>query len=697
MGTPSQSGPPLTTRKFSFSSSLRAGSGNAALQRERAKWNVWVCKTEKRLRQGEASASESEMSDSDLERKSSSSRVLKQLEKIRLAALDLLDALCKFDRKLMQTQWERLLPQRNGSVLNLKAPHLLTVLLFDAQPRVRCATFRVVSALFANSPVRVWLSQPRPAGKASAFVPMSVKISRIVEEVFYALGRVLGGQESNPTALEQAHQCAVTVLRAVPFEVRGNEGFFLTPFLQGCAGPLTARLADAKVPEKVRLAAAATCAALVSAPKARLESVAAFTTTHLIPALEQVDLAANEWSMPLVGAMCEQYAREVSRGTLWDATHRVLLQCFASRLPSSRRAAVGLVERILRRDKVSEPPITSALAGWNEVLSVHLPRALRDPDPDVRSCAAVCVSEIRTEGWALVSDAQRRECVGGILSAYGGKEETQRATLTALGAMALVPEFRTPVFMRDGVPLLLVALEASNLQVRARGALALANFVYEPDRASHLDQLIAPDTRCALTEACITHVPDHDKVAAPCLRALGALYAGFATSLSDNEDGNGSQQGNLGARVAHALLEGANGKGEASAKVRWSACASIGLVLSRGTDSTRQRDFVEVLADQAAQNDNFKVRIAAVTALHEGIRALHARSDLRAVVRETLGPALLSLVNARGMVDVSQARFAAKLDDALRALLRGVADSEWPEQGGDLASLIGSQEMLRKE
>lgn len=643
--------------------------------------SMQVCKEEKRIRQqNDMSASESEMSDSDVERKSSSSRVLKQLEKLRLSALEVLGVLCQVDRKIMQTQWERFLPQRNGCILNLQSVNLLTVVVFDEQPRVRAAGFHFLSELLSNSPVRVWLSQPRPAAKnAGAFVPMSVKISHIVEEIHYALGRVLGGHERNPTTLEQAHQCAMTMLRAVPYEVRGNEQFFMSHFLKGCGKAICERLTDSKVQDKVRMGAAGTCAALVSAPKERLESVADFVNNNLVPTLQGVDLASSEWAMALVGSLCEQYAREVSRTSLWGATHCVLMQCFASRLPSSRRAAVGLVERILRRDKLSEPPITADLNGWNEIISIHLPRALRDTDPDVRSCAAVCVSEIRTEGWALVSDAQRRECVSGILSAYGGKEETQRATLTALSAMALVPEFRTADFLKDTSPLILLALDVSNLQVRARAATALANLVYDSNKSVSWDELISEETRHAMVEACITHVPDHDKVAAPCYRALGSLTVCFSSQRLDPE---------LAARVTNALLDGAAGKGDASAKVQWSACASIGLILARSVGNPHSREFIEVLLDQAAEHENFKVRIAAVSALQDGLQTLASRSDLCALVRETLGPAFLSLANSRSRVDVSQARFADKLSQTLKSLLISLSDTEWPESDGDLQMLL---------
>eukprot|EP00516_Mucochytrium_quahogii_P007257 CAMPEP_0203757572 /NCGR_PEP_ID=MMETSP0098-20131031/10573_1 /ASSEMBLY_ACC=CAM_ASM_000208 /TAXON_ID=96639 /ORGANISM=" , Strain NY0313808BC1" /LENGTH=911 /DNA_ID=CAMNT_0050649793 /DNA_START=166 /DNA_END=2898 /DNA_ORIENTATION=- len=588
--------------------------------------------------------SESEMSDSESEQKASSSRLRKQNEKIRLAALMILESFCK-DGKVAQGHWDYFLPQRDGCNVSPRTPNLLSISLYDAHPKIRAAGLSTIAALIEGSPLRIWLSQRRP--KKPAFVPLSVKIAKMTEEIHKMLALSFE-KEKNPTALAQLLTCTGSLFHSVPYEMEDNL-YMLNELLKG---PLLNVVLDKSRQGNVREMAIG-CISNMLHTKARLLPVQEWVYSSYLPRLYDGSAVDHpRLLLTCVSPVFGFYSQQIVDLGLWLETRGVLLNGFASRDSRYRYDSMGLVEEVLKADKARGGDLTPQLDGLDVIISTHLPRALKDIDSDVRAKAASCIAQITTNVWETCPEEQRWECVKSILDSANASSapNVRDSALTALGSMALIKAFvQGGEFVQNVVPSLLISFQDESVNIRMRSSVTIANMLHTRREDSPLD----PNIHRQLLSSCLTHCDDHDKVAASSIRALGYL-------ISTHENQNVVKQ------IEHKLADTIQ-RVDASAKIRWSACNAAAHAFSNGL-MLKDGTLLESLC-KAVSCDNFKVRIAAVSALAVSPAFEEEQRQVAETIIRVLEDAFMELTASDRNVDMAQLKFCDKLVSLLKESL----------------------------
>ncbi len=551
----------------------------------------------------------------DTSRRSLTNRTIKQLDKVRISALDLLQALCRVEVKPMQNQWDRLLPQRNGCRENPRIFTLATVFLYDPQVRVRSAAAATINVLLLQSPLRVWLSQRRPrAGKTHSFVSLGVKVARMIEQLHQCLGFAIS-REQNPSVVNSLLVCSASLIRSVPYEVQESESAWIGALFRNYEGGdgtekgrsiLDLALVLSSPGSKDYCENAVAClVALLETKDSALASVRALVLDRIGPALLQIKHDNEREILVLLqlgGALFRWYARlAVNELNLWPSLRSGLLAGFASTNENHRIAAIQAVQHVISGGAEHGE---LNLEGLDTIISIDVPRALQDQDAGVCTAAASCIADVRPDTWHLVPEARRLDCLRKIVDASisDNSLEVRLSALTALSLMVLLPTCKKSSHVDACAPALLKSLQDDETAIRARAAVAIANLCCSRtiNSATGEDTFISVtlndcEIQKTLLEACIKHVEDHDKVASSAVRAVG-LIAPIISSISTND------------ALLRALSE------NRSAKVRWSAANAIAHVLSSG--ALELDDVViDALKDAMYTADSFKVRTAAVSAL----------------------------------------------------------------------------------
>jgi len=372
-------------------------------------------------------------------------------------------------------------------------------------------------------------------------------------------------------------------------------------------------------------------------------------------------------TLSIIGGVFACCPSEVQSIAHWEA-HVLpgLLAAFGSRQPEDRLAAIALVEHVCRADQ--DEQLATTLAGWEAVISTHLPRALKDVNAEVRAAAATAVAEVPASTWHCVPGQQRQMCVRSIVevaSAAPGGSPVRMATLTALGAMALLHSFKhDAAFLEPAVPIFLAGLDDQNTAHRCRAAIAIANTVSThedgtgdgPPAGSPLAPQVGDQLKRQLLEAVLRHCGDTDKVAAPALRAVGFLVAALGPAL-------GAPAGRGLAGLARDLLLSSL-ENSAAPKVQHSACSAVANIMESSLflDLNEDAKLLRALVRAATTAASFKVRFAAASAL---AAAPNLSPEISTSLFRTFAAEYLRLASRKHAVGPAQAKHVDKLLAAL--------------------------------
>ncbi|CAI5724171.1 hypothetical protein KXD40_001027 [Peronospora effusa] len=358
-----------------------------------------------------------------------------------------------------------------------------------------------------------------------------------------------------------------------------------------------------------------------------------------------------------------------------------------------------------------------------EFMATHLVRAFYDTSHHVRASVCACFTLLSAQDWTWLGEKKRSRRLPVLVAKSGGyngpepnascldgytriilqtpKDSSpvvRAAGFRLLGSLCLAPTFKTSGFASSVVSLALEALGDSTLNVRVRAAWALGNVcttigpesIPESDKSS-LSSLAPPSLFVAKVESSVAsprvppqvlyellpekqlrlviekmmvYINDNDKVASSVARTLGLVcrwisFSPFRRTLTPK---NCAWLDDL---LGQAMTVLAGKINAGSPKVRWNACHAIAKVLlcpSLPLSSVTWAPSVfQALLTAVAQQENFKVRISAATAL----RVSQTRSAFGSFFQSALRATMDALETASDLKDVTEFRYKEQLETQL--------------------------------
>ncbi|CAH0478595.1 unnamed protein product [Peronospora belbahrii] len=358
-----------------------------------------------------------------------------------------------------------------------------------------------------------------------------------------------------------------------------------------------------------------------------------------------------------------------------------------------------------------------------ELMATHLVRAFYDTSHHVRASVCACFTLLSAQDWAWLGEKKRSRRLPVLAAKSGGyngsgphvscldgytriilqtpKDSSpvvRAAGFRLLGSLCLAPTFKTCGFACTVVSLALEALGDSTLNVRVRAAWALGNvcttlgpesipesnepslpppalpslFVAKVESSMASPPLppqvlyeLLPEKQLRLViEKMMVYINDNDKVASSVARTLGLVcrwisFTPFRRTLTVKSCAW------LDDLLGQAMTVLASKINAGSPKVRWNACHAIAKVLlcpSLPLSSVSWAPSVfQALLTAVAQQENFKVRISAATAL----RVSQARSAFGSFFQTALQATMDALETASDLKDVTEFRYKEQLETQL--------------------------------
>lgn len=328
-------------------------------------------------------------------------------------------------------------------------------------------------------------------------------------------------------------------------------------------------------------------------------------------------------------------------------------------------------------------------------LATHLVRAFHDTSHHVRACVCACFTLLSSSDWDELLEIRLNLPV--YLRGSAGKTTAdsyaalflqtphdtspvvRAAGFRLLGSLCLTPAFKKREFSCLVAGLSLDALGDSTLNVRVRAAWALGNVCTtigpesvplmerqngSIDKPLLLYDLLPPVQMRHITEKMLVCINDNDKVASSVARTLGLIcrwisFEPFVATLTPYEAAG------LHDLLSQAMVILASKINTGSPKVRWNACHAIAKVLlcpSLPLASVTWAPAVfQALITAISQQENFKVRISACTAL----RVSRSRSAYGNFFKSSLYAIIDALETASDLKDVTEFRYKEQLETQL--------------------------------
>ncbi|KAG7398970.1 HEAT repeat-containing protein 6 [Phytophthora boehmeriae] len=356
-----------------------------------------------------------------------------------------------------------------------------------------------------------------------------------------------------------------------------------------------------------------------------------------------------------------------------------------------------------------------------EFMSTHLMRAFHDTSHHVRASVCACFTLLSPHDWAWLGEKKQPRRLP-VLAAKSGVSSVscldsytrvflqtpkdsspvvRAAGFRLLGSLCLAPTFKTRSFASTVVSLALDALADSTLNVRVRAAWALGNVCTTPGPevvgenntlplphpvstaspvvkieavpalpppellSQVLYELLPAYQLRLIIEKMLIYINDNDKVASSVARTLGLVcrwisFPPFRSTLSTSND-----RAWLDDLLGQAMVVLAGKINAGSPKVRWNACHAIAKVLLCPSlplaSVTWAPTVFQALLTAVAQQENFKVRISAATAL----RVSHTRSAFGSFFQSAVRATVDALETASDLKDVTEFRYKEQLETQL--------------------------------
>ncbi|KAF0698677.1 Aste57867_10718 [Aphanomyces stellatus] len=572
------------------------------------------------------------------------------------------------------------------------APSLLSLVVCDPYDQVRVQVLKWLESVWGLVNLRAVLSQNFKAS-SSAFTTSGTATLSMVYQTHLVLLHNLQ-HEHDPTVLVQTLKTTTSLVSVCPYAnmVVSYRSRAMTPpfesILQATAAHVHGALYCSE--HTVRVAALACLAALLGTsdsiacllewlpatthapvatpsyhlnapallrlrPRSFLEEMLAQakTTREATASLHRLD------AMSLLSKTAKNYASSLS--LFWPRLAEFLLVAFRDVDQNVRLQAVKILENYIK----GEDKTTFHL----DFMATHLVRAFQDPSHHVRASVCACFTLLRPPDWARF--APTSFLTQFVATPNDASPVVRAAGFRLLGALALVPSFKTPMFITKVVTMGMTLSKDSTLNVRVRVVWAIGNACTtpgpeapeEPD-SPWLIRLLTPKMIDQVLQCMLDMVDDNDKVASSVVRTMGLLTRWLvAPAYLEQTNGNLS--------ASHALLAAAmtilakkvlDGAPKVSGRVRWNACHAMAKVfhcpvLPLASASWTPAVFTS-LTTAIAQQDNFKVRISAAMAL----RISCARISYGLFYPTILQTILDALDSAVELADISEYKYKAQLE-----------------------------------
>uniref|UniRef100_A0AAV1U0Y4 DUF4042 domain-containing protein n=1 Tax=Peronospora matthiolae TaxID=2874970 RepID=A0AAV1U0Y4_9STRA len=428
-------------------------------------------------------------------------------------------------------------------------------------------------------------------------------------------------------------------------------------------------------------------------------------------------------AMSLLSKIAKNYSPALSMN--WKRLSEFMLVAFQDMDPNIRLQAVKILENYIKGENgCSDPAVVGSRHEKDacrvdclEFMATHLVRAFYDTSHHVRASVCACFTLLSCRDWAWLGEKRQSRRLPVLAAKSGGyhgsgpnvscldsytriflqtpKDSSpvvRAAGFRLLGSLCLAPTFKTRGFASNVVSLAVEALGDSTLNVRVRAAWALGNVcttpgpesvtesggpvlhqpatLVDPSMASLrlppqvLYELLPEKQLRLVVEKMLIYINDNDKVASSVARTLGLVcrwisFTPFRRTLS------GKSLASLDdlLRQAMAVLSGKINAG--SPKVRWNACHAIAKVLLCPSlplaSATWAPSVFQALLTAIAQQENFKVRISAATAL----RVSQSRSAFGSFFQLALQATMDALETASDLKDVTEFRYKEQLETQL--------------------------------
>lgn len=357
-----------------------------------------------------------------------------------------------------------------------------------------------------------------------------------------------------------------------------------------------------------------------------------------------------------------------------------------------------------------------------EFMATHLVRAFFDTSHHVRASVCACFTLLTSQDWVYLGEKKSSRRIPVLAAKSGGctEDDSGRSCLDSytriflqipkdsspvvraagyrlLGSLCLAPTFKTRAFASSVVTLTLEALSDPTLNVRVRAAWALGNVCttagpelcgehdvpppppglppLESDQSMMLSSKPLPLRKLyellhafqlrSVIEKMLVFINDNDKVASSVARTLGLVcrwisFPPFRVTLSSPKD-----RTRLDDLLGQAMVVLAGKVNVGSPKVRWNACHAIAKVLLCPSlplaSVTWAPSVFQALLIAVAQQENFKVRISAATAL----RVSQTRSAFGPFFETALRATVDALETASDLKDVTEFRYKEQLETQL--------------------------------
>jgi uncharacterized membrane protein YgcG len=343
-------------------------------------------------------------------------------------------------------------------------------------------------------------------------------------------------------------------------------------------------------------------------------------------------------------------------------------------------------------------------------MATHLVRAFHDTSHHVRACVCACFTLLSSSDWDQL--LEKRVNLPVYLRGSAGKSPAdayatlflqtpkdsspvvRAAGFRLLGSLCLAPAFKNRDFSCLVSGLALDALGDSTLNVRVRAAWALGNVctTIGPEAAGPsksegeqdgsesssakpllLYSLLPPAQMRHITEKMLVFINDNDKVASSVARTLGLIcrwisFEAFTQTLTPREADC------LHDMLGQAMVVLASKINTGSPTVRWNACHAIAKVLLCPSlplaSVTWAPTVFQALITAIAQQENFKVRISACTAL----RVSGSRSSYGSFYKTSVYAIIDALETASDLKDVTEFRYKEQLETQLSFTLVHLID-----------------------
>lgn len=350
-----------------------------------------------------------------------------------------------------------------------------------------------------------------------------------------------------------------------------------------------------------------------------------------------------------------------------------------------------------------------------DFMATNLIRAFHDTSHHVRASVCACFTLLRAADWSYLKARPSTSRLVAAARAASGVQSLETYTriflqtpkdsspvvraagFRLLGSLCLTPMFKTRELAIAVVTAALESLSDSTLNVRVRAAWALGNVCttqgpcatpsaaggnsgaeLEEEGEGTVPELPPGPTPGPLVfyellpayqlrnivEKMLVYINDNDKVASSVARTLGlvgrwAYFEPFVANVSNKEahalqDLLAQSMGVLAAKI-----------NSGSPKVRWNACHAIAKVLlcpdlPLATVHWAPTVF-DALINAMAQQENFKVRISACSALRVPV----SRSSYGFFYAAALGATMDALETASDLKDVTEFRYKEQLETQL--------------------------------